>query len=165
VFDLENYANATTIEKRDWRQWVLRDGFGREISFRSAPGLYMTEMRRLLETGELDKCDIADIPGQETAHRSTHQEVQATIDWTGLIEHSLDKLLRDLNDMETRRAPTFSEVLKRYRGMFVGPVRESSRELPLIEGLVCRHSMWAPEAWTLAAAGRSKAESRNRDDR
>ncbi|MBS3984332.1 MAG: hypothetical protein KGZ66_01850 [Selenomonadales bacterium] len=162
---MENYANATKTEKRDWRQWVLRDEFGREVSFKSAPGKYMTEMRRLLETGELGKCDFADVPGQEAAYRSTHQEVHATIDWTGLIEHSLDKLLGALNDMETGGAPTFSEVAKRYRGMLMGPVAESARELPLIAGLVCRYSMRTPEAWTLGVAGRCKTGTRDRGER
>jgi len=162
---LENYANAKTTEKRDWRQWVLRDGFGREISFRSAPGLYMTEMRRLLETGELGKCDIADIPGQEAAYRSTHQEVHATIDWSGLMEYSLEKLEKALNDMETRGSPSFSEILKRYGGMIVERVTQSSRELPLIGGLACRYSMDREEPWRLEAAVRSKTGTRDRGDR
>ncbi|MBT9137215.1 MAG: hypothetical protein DDT34_02303 [Firmicutes bacterium] len=78
-------------------------------------------MRQLLETGEMGEFQLADIPKQQEIYLLDWNGASKTIDWSGLFEHSIDRLFKDLERADALGDEDTRDVLRRYRGMIVSP--------------------------------------------
>ncbi|MBS3938708.1 MAG: hypothetical protein KGZ50_09085 [Peptococcaceae bacterium] len=123
------------MEKQRWESFVLEDLPERQITYNDNYLRYTRAMRQLLETGEMGEFQLADIPKQRDIYLLSWNDASNKIDWSGLFEHSIDRLFKDLERADALGDEDTGDVLRRYRGMIVASGRKSSHSrFELIDG-------------------------------
>lgn len=149
-----------TMGKRCWDSFVLTEcSSGREYTYQSNYLVYSREMRRLLETGEMNKFDLANIPEQRNECRQAWSDTAATIDWSGMIEDSIGRLLGSLERMEDigGREVSHKNVCFEYRGIIAPSQNTSRRNFRLVDGSTVHFSV-AKDQWIHTRKGRQLAD-------
>ncbi|MBS3949562.1 MAG: hypothetical protein KGZ53_02700 [Peptococcaceae bacterium] len=107
------------MDKQRWDSFVLEDLLGRQLTHNDNYLKYTRAMRQLLETGEMGEFHLADIPKQREMCLLLWSDVSKRIDWSGLLEHSIDRLFKDLERADTLGDEDTRDVLRRHRGLVV----------------------------------------------
>jgi len=140
---------------------VLEDLIGRRCTYQDNYLKYTRAMRQLLEAGEMGELQLADIPEQRDIYLLPWNDASKRIDWGGLLEHSIERLFKDLERAAALGDEDAADVLRRYRGMIVARGRSSPYSgFQLIDGSMgrFRNGDWAYESPRRGKAAASRME-------